>query len=257
MNPPDCRTISQEAIAGVTQAQVTVEQPRQVLHAAGNWLATNLADCGYGSWLKLQMCLQRRVGTRVEQIHFQPSKFNRTGESITTSNLTLLVNDTGLGSAHARLLRPHRGESNLWSCRTTFDTVLDYGRHYELDLTEVSQRVGRLKDLARKIREAALPWFAYTRDPLEVVDIPDRFLDNCVADIVEWLLATDARQPARTMMQRWLALDPGEDARPTRQHPPPWRTIEFSKGQQASFRGNRPATDYEWLGWVASQRLDM
>ncbi|MEU7764328.1 hypothetical protein AB0B25_04300 [Nocardia sp. NPDC049190] len=247
-----------ETAARLTHELVTLEQPRQVIHAAGRWLALNLADCGFDTWLKSSTSLQRRAGTRVEQISIQPSKFNRTGEYIGTSNITLLVYDNGLRHTDVNLLRPnHIATDNRWICRTTFAGALDYGRHYEINLTTPQQRISQLEDFARKVHEVAVPWFAYTRDPRNVGDLPDGFLDSCLPDIVDWLLGVDAQQAARTLIGRWLALDTVRDHRPPHLRPPAWRTTAFEKGQDIAAAGGYPSTDQEWLGWVAYQWLGM
>ncbi|MBL1079814.1 hypothetical protein JK358_35970 [Nocardia sp. 2] len=211
---------------------------------------------GFNTWVKSQLRLQRRAGTRVEQIHIRPSRFNRACESVTASNLVLLVKDRGFGQAGSASLRIRRGGGRLWSCRWTFDTVLDFGRRYEFELTAPQYRIDRCALFARRVRDGGLRWFAYTRAPEDVGDIPDRFLDGCLPDILEWLVAIDAVPQARTLVQRWLGLDTAVDARPAYLRPPPWRTIAFEKGQAIAKAGGGPPTaDSVWLGWFASEFL--
>ncbi|PXX71571.1 hypothetical protein DFR70_1011005 [Nocardia tenerifensis] len=232
---------------------INAEQPGEVAHAAGRWLAANLADCGFDTWLKSEKALRRRNGTRAEKIWFQTSTDNRAGQDIVITGIGLLVQDRGIRCDPAR---PGRTETDTWTCTTRFDEVLDYGRQYTIDLSAPRHRVERLDTFARSIREVGIPWFTYTRNPLNVTDIPERLLDGCLPALIDWLLAIDATEPARILLERWLALGSATDARPAHRRPPPWRTTAFDRGQAIAAADGEPSTDAEWLGWIASRRLN-
>jgi hypothetical protein len=180
-----------------------LDQPAEVVHVAGAWLAEQLANDGF-VWIKSRQTLQRRDGKRKEQIHLQSSKWNRTGEQIRFGSI-LNVRDGNLRAwrrANPTLTR--RGDD--WVCGHPFGNLTGSFLDGDIDISHPDHRTARLNEFSQKIRATALPWFAATRQPVNIADIPDQTIDLAATDLAELLISRGERHQAQALIPRWQAL---------------------------------------------------
>ncbi|KAA2258543.1 hypothetical protein F0L68_22035 [Solihabitans fulvus] len=184
------------------------DQPAAVIGAAGDWLAARLAEDGF-RWIMSRQTLERRIGTRKEQIHLQSAKGNLTGHSVRFS-AQLTVRDTALKAWRQANpgLTLHRDVDQDLLCRHPLGNLVgsveegsvEKGTVEEgtVDLTDHRHRSARLAAFLAQIRQTALPWFASTAR-VQVADLPDLTIGLHAVELAELLVSRgdqDQAQPA-------------------------------------------------------------
>lgn len=178
----------------IADALTTAARPRQVVDAAGAWLAAALAADGF-RWLHRDRLIQRQQHALRHHIALAPSVHNRAGQSI-------LVR-TYVGVADPALRQWRLDHPHLVAAATDRDFVCGHLLGYaagrvngylygdatdgDLDLTEPASRERALTALVAIVGEGVLPWFAEASDPDTIVT--SRAAD-CTSDpvaIAEWL----------------------------------------------------------------------
>jgi hypothetical protein len=216
-----------------------LDQPGEVVRAAGAWLAANLADEGF-VWLKSRGTLQRRDGPWIEQIHLQNRKWNRTGELIEFGSV---VNARDRDLRKWRQANPDLAfHDDDWVCGHQFGYIVGSLEHGDVDLSHPEQRLQRLGDFLAKIRRAAVPWFASLRDPARLGQQVDNLsLSAHPSSLIEFAMSRNEYDQARQIVRRWLAISPAHPAR-------------FAAGRELAQRGEKPGVMNRAgeVGWTST-----
>jgi hypothetical protein len=246
-----CMTASgSEEMAGLEARLAGLEQPGEVIQAAGLWMAGRLAAGGF-RWLRSRKVLERRAAGRRETISVQPSRWNRTGGPVELQIDSLNVRDSGLRdwrrANQARTVV--RGEvQDDWVCRGDMHLLRSWpvpgipedGHLFDAHaiLTRPQNRVTRLDELCDRLLETAVPWFASTADPGRLAgEVDDLTLAFDALELVELAVSRDEAGQARALVERFVALGPEKrDA--------------FERGKELAYRGERPRWhDPAAMGW--------
>ncbi|GIF77529.1 hypothetical protein [Asanoa siamensis] len=175
----------------------SAERPRDVVTAAGRWLAEALD--GF-DWLSSRRLLRRRVGALTHQVALSPSSYNRAGESIMVWTY-VGARDAAYGlwrAAHPDLVTAPEVRTDLYCAHMLgYATGRANGYTYgssedgDIDLTDPGSRGAALEAFVAKVREGVLPWFDEASDPDRIVDsVPGRRTTRPVS-VVEWLASRD------------------------------------------------------------------
>jgi hypothetical protein len=231
------RLSEEQDLEALGQELMELQQPGEVVRAAGAWLSVRLRAEGF-AWLKSQGTLQRRDHDRREQLFLQSSKWNRSGGPIEFSSV-LNVCDRGLKKwRQAHPEQAVRSGDDDSVCGHPFgDSVGTFVRG--VNLTSSDRRVEELENFVERIRTIAIPWFASTSDPAALVKtVPDQTLELFPAELLEWLVSRMHSALARPLVDRWLGLDPAHPA-------------AFEAGRERGLRGEEPPEVFsrESLGW--------
>jgi hypothetical protein len=211
---------------------VDLALPREVVRAAGVWIADRLRPDGF-VWLPSQLTLQRSLGTLRHQIHMQPSKYNRRGGPVTVQTM-LNVRDTALrrwGRLHQDLVLVEGdyvcGHPLGYGAGRANGYLYGEYEDGEIDLSVPAERERRLAAFVRMVREAVLPWFVEASDP-------DLILSSRAADktseperIVGWLASRGRVDLVPAFAERYLRRHPG------------WAD-GYAHGATLAARGRRP-----------------
>lgn len=231
------RLSEEQTLEALAQEIAELQQPGEVVRAAGAWLGLRLRAEGF-VWLKSQGTLQRRDHDRLEQVHLQSSKWNRSGGPIEFKSM-LNVRDRGLKNwRRAHPEQAVRSGDDDWVCGHPFgDSVGTFLNG--VDLASPNQRIKELEKYVERIETVAVPWFASTRDPEVLVEtVPDQTLKLFPAELLESLVCRMHSALARPLADRWLGLDPAHPA-------------EFEAGRERGLRGEGPPGGFsrQSLGW--------
>lgn len=198
------------------------ERPVAVVRAAGEWLVSQLRGDGF-TWAASLLKLERRVGTRREQIHLQGSTWNRTGQLVCFSTV-LNVRDRALRQwrrANPGLtMRPSGNDDFL--CGSPLGEVAGSWNLGEVDITDPESRVAHLEAYLKVLREDALPWFAASVSPETM---------RADSDALEWLVCHGRSAEANRLVERWLARNGLARA--------DFDRADFDRGRQAGKLGGR------------------
>ncbi|MGX1548795.1 hypothetical protein [Streptomyces adustus] len=173
----------------------------------------------------------------------EKSKWNRPGHLIKFTVASLTVFDERLGAwrrANPELTvrRPASVQSIV--CASSF---LDMSGQYFAVLTRPEERWTRLEQSAAHLRDTALPWFASTADPEQIVQTaPDALLTawGLAQDLIEFLVSTGHHMQAQALWKR------------VQEHQPSHRQA-FIAGRAMAGTGEPPRWHTpEALGWSAS-----
>lgn len=223
---------------------IEADRPADVVHAGAACLAGMLD--GFG-WVRSGHSLERRESFRREVLQLEKSKWNRSGHLIKFSVTSLTVFDDDLGAwrrANPELTvrRPESVESIV--CASSF---LDMpGQHFVV-LTHPEERRTRLEEFAAHLRDTALPWFASTADPEQIVrTAPDPLLTGWgfAQDLMEFLVSTGHHLQAKVLWKR------------VQEHQPAHRQAFVAGRAMAETREQPGWHTPEALGWSASM-LDL
>jgi hypothetical protein len=228
---------------------VEAQAPREVVSAAGLWLAGELGPDGF-AWSSSQLRLQRSWAGLHHQVHLQPSKYNRRGGPITVLAM-LNVRDPAL----ARWRRSHpnvavgagdfvcghllgyaSGRANGYLYGDASDGVLDLG--------DPAGRVSQLVAWLGMVREGVLPWFTEASDPDLAVRSRAGECTNSPASLVEWLASRDRLDLVPDYLDWYVT-----------KHP--WASEPIEQARRASSQGvpldSLAANSAATLGWVAAR----
>ncbi|MEV0133712.1 hypothetical protein AB0H83_35270 [Dactylosporangium sp. NPDC050688] len=220
-----------------------LDQPAEVVGAAGEWLASRLRDDGF-VWARSLAKLERRVGVRREQIHLQRSKWNRTGQLV-EFGVVLNVRDGALRKWRRANpdLTSCAEENDDWVCGHPLGALTATRGWAQVDLTVPASRGDQLDAFVGLLRAVALPWFDASRDPERIaVEVPDVTVSLYVVDLAEWLVCKGNQEQAVRLVERWLAKDPG-------------RQPDFETGRALGHEGERPdifMSQWVTVGWSSA-----
>jgi hypothetical protein len=187
---------------------IELEGPKEVLLAAGEWMAYRLERDGF-RWLKGRTSLERRLDGRLECMRLEGSRWNKAGKLIEFSIVGLEVFDEGLkawrkSNPGLTVERPESVEGIV--CATSF---LDISREAKAIVTLPSDRIAVVDRLCEHAREVALPWFSSSEDPENLADVvPDALLrpTGFGQDLLEFLVSRGFHGEARSLIQRVISL---------------------------------------------------
>ncbi|MGI5238697.1 hypothetical protein [Dactylosporangium sp. CA-139066] len=204
----------------LNQELLTAHRPRDVVDAAGAWIAEVLAEHGF-RWLVKTRDVQREVDGTVHRIALQPSSYNRTGRLISIS--------TYVGVTDAALRRWRLAHPHLVAGPAEHDFVCGHLLGYasgrangyvygdaldgNIDLTEPAERVDHLKRFVAMVREGVLPWFAEASDLKTVVGSRAGDCTNNPVALLEWLAYHRHPDLVHRYAERYRARHPGTDQR--------------------------------------------
>jgi hypothetical protein len=220
-----------------------LEQPAEVIGAAGQWLASQLRGEGF-TWARSLAKLERRIGVRREQIHLQSSKWNRTGELI-EFGAVLNVRDGALRKWRRAnpALTSYAGVNDDWLCGHPLGVLTGVWHQGQVDLTAPAARSAQLDGFLRLLRAEALPWFGGSAEPEQAADkLPSVTIGMYVVDLAEWLVCRGSQDAAARLMRRWLAEDSA-------------RWPDFESGRSLGEHGERPNISAgQWVraGWSSA-----
>jgi hypothetical protein len=229
------RMPAERDLEALAQQVVELDQPGEVMRAAGAWLSAALSAEGFG-WLRSLGTLQRKDRGRLEQVHLQNSKWNRSGELIEFSSI---VNVRDRVLKEWRQAHPHQAVrlGDDWVCGHQFGDVVGFVGN--VDLTSADRRIKALENYVDRVRTVAIPWFAASSDPTTLVEaVPGLTLEPFAAELLEWLVSRNQEAPLRPLIERWLGLNAVHPA-------------EFEAGRERALRGEGPPGAYsrQSLGW--------
>jgi hypothetical protein len=217
--------------------------PRDVLQAAGEWLADQLAESGF-VWARGKSSLQRRIGRRTEEIHLQGATETRTGKMIEV-RMQVVVWDRDLRDWR----RANPGialRQNEWLVGHPLGYVAHrrngyvYGDYSDgvVSFLDPDVRAATIVAVGAVIRDAVLPWFVDTAAPESMALAPEVTLGLAGSSVLEWLASRDRVDLIPPTAQRLLELRPGMRA-------------GYDQGIRLAREGRRPPnTDgAQQLGW--------
>lgn len=229
----------QRSVTHLAERLVHLEAPKEVVLAAGEWMAHRMDQDGF-QWLRGRTSLERRVDGRIERIRLESGRWNKTGKLIEFSVVGLEVFDQGLKewrqcNSDLTVERPDSAEGIV--CATSF---LDISREAKAIVTISGSRVAVVDRLCDHVREVALPWFDSSRKLEDLAEaVPDALLrpTGFGQDLVEFLVSRGLYAEARSLIRRVLSL--GEGYRDS-----------FSQGRDIAISGGRPSWHSpQALGW--------
>jgi hypothetical protein len=185
-----------------------------VVAAAGDWLGVALASSGF-AWIPQGKCLQRQAGTLVHQVHLQPKRCNRQGQTIEIGTM-LNVRDPALKAwrrANAKCVRQPADDyvcGHLLGYASGRANGFLYGdaEDGDVDLTDPAQRKHRLEVFASMFRAAVLPWFDEASNPELIVTSRAGDYTNDPSALVEWLASRNRADLIAGYVQRYLSRHP-------------------------------------------------
>jgi hypothetical protein len=199
-----------------TDALTMAVRPRDIVHAAGQWLAAALAADGF-RWLRPDRLIQRQVHGLRHHLALAPSTYNRAGQSIVVRSYV------GVGDPALRQWRmdhPH-----LVAAATDRDLIYGHLLGYaagrangypygdaadgDLDLTEPANRKRTPTAFVAIVREGVLPWFAEASDPDTIVTSRAADYTSEPVAIVEWLASRNRLDLVDGYGRRFRTRQPG------------------------------------------------
>lgn len=189
-------------------------RPSDVVAAAGDWLGAALASYGF-VWMPRTRRLQRQVGTLIHQLHLQPKRWNRQGQTIEVGTI-LNVRDPALKAwrnANADRVRQPIDDfvcGHLLGYASGRANGFLYGsaEDGDIDLTDAAQRERRLEKFTGMLREAVLPWFDEASDPELIVTSRAADCTNNPVALLEWLASRDRLDLIDQYVRRQLNPEP-------------------------------------------------
>jgi hypothetical protein len=207
-------------------------QPRlaHLDRGAGAWLGEALAPAGF-AWMPRGKRLQRQAGTLVHQVHLQPKRWNRQGQSAEFGTM-LNVRDPALKAWRHTNTDRVRQPLNDYVCGHLLGYASGRVNGYlygdaqdgDVDLTDPAQREHRLEAFASMFRMAVLPWFDEASDPERIVKSRAGDYTNNPSALVEWLASRDRADLIDEYIQRYLSAIRPRDRRSRKA--PQWQNPE-------------------------------
>lgn len=215
------------------------ELPRDVLRAAGRWMADRLDDQGF-VWKQSRSLLESLQDGRSERITLESNRWNRRDTFVAITVAKLAVYDDSLEEwrgRHPDLTADRPSSVAGIVCSTSY---LDISRNAQCDLTRPAERVQGMERLLRDVQEIGIPWLSTTRRREEVAgSVPDAVLGPTAfaQDILEFLFHRGLTDQAASLIHRFIAMSPAHEA-------------AFRQGRDMGRAGERP----RWhtppaLGW--------
>jgi hypothetical protein len=228
---------------------VEASSPRDVLRAAGERLAEQLAESGF-VWIGGMCCLQRAVGRRTEEIHLQGAGRNRAGKMIEVS-MQVLVRDRDLEDW--RRANPAAALRNDdWLVGHPLGYVAGrangyvYGDYSDgvVSLLDPDARMASVAAVVAKIREGVLPWFADTAMPESMAHAPNVTLKLAGTSVLEWFASRNRADLIAPTAHRMLELYPD-------------LTQGYEQGMRLAREGQRPpdGDKAQQLGWLVATHV--
>lgn len=193
---------------------VSSVRPADVVAAAGDWLGGALASSGF-VWFPRGKRLQRQAGTLVHQVHLQPKRWNRQGQSVEFGTM-LNVREPALEAwRHANTDRVRQpvddyvcGHLLGYASGRANGHLYGDAQDGDIDLTDPNQREHRLEIFAGMVRTAVLPWFDEASDPELIVKSRAGDYTNDPSALVEWLASRDRADLIDEYVRRYLSRNP-------------------------------------------------
>ncbi|MET7397519.1 hypothetical protein ABZS66_28935 [Dactylosporangium sp. NPDC005572] len=188
-------------------------RPRDVVRAAGRYLANKLDDTGF-AWLERTTTLARKWNGLLQEVPLQPSSLNRATGTITAQTL-LNLREPAL-AMWRRTNRDRCVTSGDMICAHFLGYVSGRANGYvygdfddgELDLTDPAARIRHLDEFVAMFRIAVLPWFAEASDPDVAVSAPVADRTNVPAALAEWFASRGRPDLVRAYVDRYRARRP-------------------------------------------------
>ncbi|MFJ3793306.1 hypothetical protein [Kitasatospora sp. NPDC090091] len=225
--------------ACLAERLIELESPKEVILAAGEWMAYRLEQEGF-RWLGGRTSLERRLDGRLERIRLEGSRWNRSGKLIEFSVVGLEVFDRELEAwrkSNPGLTVERPDSVGGIVCAVSF---LDISREAKAIVTISANRISAVDSLCEHTKEVALPWFSSSGDPENLAEaVPGALLrpTGFGQDLLEFLVSRGLHEEARSLIRRILAL--GELYRDA-----------FSEGRGLAVSGGRPMWHSpQALGW--------
>ena len=157
---------------------VEASSPRDVVQAAGEWLAEPLTESGF-VWVPGKSSLQRTIGHRTEEIHLQGATRNRAGKMNEVSTQVVVWDRDLRGWRRANPGIALR--QNDWLVGHPLGYVAHrrngyvYGDYRDgvMSLLDPDVRVAAVMAVGAVIHDAVLPWFADTAAPESMALAPE------------------------------------------------------------------------------------
>ncbi|GAA2357627.1 hypothetical protein Cme02nite_51420 [Catellatospora methionotrophica] len=190
------------------------DAPRDVIRAAGDWLATQLAAEGF-AWLPSKRLLRREVDGLIQEITLQPDRYNRRGSWISAQG-AIGVREPALGRWRtANASRVSSGGDYICGTALGYASGRANGFRYgdytdgELNLTDPSQRLPKLHTWLAKVRTGVIPYLDEASHPEAIVF--SRAVEICgnPAGIVEWLIFRQRPQLIPPLVEYFMDNNPG------------------------------------------------